>query len=310
LPADSTQLVHLKFILDEFAISTGLKINYHKSNIYPINVPEIKIQQLISSLNCQLGTFPFTCLGLPLDLSKPRTEHMLPLATKVERRLLICSDFLATAGKLELVNSVLSSLPGFFMSTLSIYQGVIDQVDKYRRHCLRRKGDISQNIPTIAAWSTICKPKDKGGLGVIDLKLQNECLLLKFLDKFFNKKDIPWVHLVWESYYDSDLPPAKSRDCSFWWHDCLKILQKFKDLSSCSLNNGSTILLWKDTWSEQPLANTLPHLASFAKTLDISVQKASSTEPLLNLFHLPLSEVAFSELNTLNSLLQNSVSDD
>ena len=33
--------------------------------------------------------------------------------------------------------------------------------------------------------------KKKGGLGVIDLKKHNEALLLKNLDKFFNKKDIP-----------------------------------------------------------------------------------------------------------------------
>jgi hypothetical protein len=30
LPAEIDQLTHLKFILDEFAISTGLKVNYHK----------------------------------------------------------------------------------------------------------------------------------------------------------------------------------------------------------------------------------------------------------------------------------------
>jgi hypothetical protein len=118
-------------------------------------------------------------------------ENMLPLVTRVERRPLICSDFLGTAGKLELVNSVLSSLHGFFMSTLSRYQGIIDQLDKYRRYCLRKKSKISQNYITIAAWSTISKPKGRGGLGVIDLKLQNECLLLKFLDKFLNRKDVP-----------------------------------------------------------------------------------------------------------------------
>jgi hypothetical protein len=144
-------------------------VNYHKSNIYPINVG--KLHLLLSALNCQEGIFPFTYLGLPLGLSKPRMEHMLPLVTRVERKLLICFEFLGTAGKLELVNSVLSSLPSFYMSTLSLYQGIIDQVDKYRRHCLRKKSEISHNCPTIAAWSLICKPKDKGGLGVTDLKL-------------------------------------------------------------------------------------------------------------------------------------------
>jgi hypothetical protein len=40
------------------------------------------------------------------------------------------------------------------------------------------------------------KPKDKGGLGVIDLTLQNEALLLKQLDKFYNKKNVQWFNLI------------------------------------------------------------------------------------------------------------------
>jgi hypothetical protein len=37
----------------------------------------------------------------------------------------------------------------------------------------------------------VCLPKDEGGLGVINLKTQNEALLLKNLQKFFNKTDTP-----------------------------------------------------------------------------------------------------------------------
>lgn len=37
------------------------------------------------------------------------------------------------------------------------------------------------------------------GLGVIDIEKQNKALLLKNLNKFFNRQDIPWVHLVREN---------------------------------------------------------------------------------------------------------------
>jgi hypothetical protein len=135
--------------------------------------------------------------------------------------------------------------------------------------------------------------------------LQNECLLLKFLDIFLNKKDVPWVHLVWESYYDSAFPPAKFRDCSFWWRDCLKLLPKFKEISTSPLKNGSTIKVWTDTSHDQPLHHSLPHLASFAKTLETSVQQALLLEDLSDLFHLPLTEAAYLEYITLSDLLQS-----
>jgi hypothetical protein len=45
----------------------------------------------------------------------------------------------------------------------------------------------------------IFKPKLKGGLGIVDFQKQSATLLIKFLDKFYNKQDLPWVHLVWDA---------------------------------------------------------------------------------------------------------------
>jgi hypothetical protein len=53
---------------------------------------------------------PFTYLGLPLGTTKPSIKDFLPLVQKVERRLASTSTFLSQAGKLELVNSIISSL--------------------------------------------------------------------------------------------------------------------------------------------------------------------------------------------------------
>jgi hypothetical protein len=38
LPADIDQVLALKEILHKFSVSTGLKVNYRKSNMVPINV--------------------------------------------------------------------------------------------------------------------------------------------------------------------------------------------------------------------------------------------------------------------------------
>jgi hypothetical protein len=42
----------------------------------------------------------------------------------------------------------------------------------------------------------ICRPKDQGGLGAINLRVQNKDLMMKNLHKFNNHKDIPWVNLI------------------------------------------------------------------------------------------------------------------
>jgi hypothetical protein len=64
-------------------------------------------------------------------------------------------------------------------------------------------GDINGRKPPLAAWKMVTKPRLKGGLGVINLKVQNEALLMKNLHKFFNKQELPWVQLIWTNYYNN-----------------------------------------------------------------------------------------------------------
>jgi hypothetical protein len=57
------QLFFLKSLLQSFATYTGLKVNYFKSMIVPINVAENKMKLLARTLGCSIVTMPFTYLG-------------------------------------------------------------------------------------------------------------------------------------------------------------------------------------------------------------------------------------------------------
>jgi hypothetical protein len=190
------QIAHLKDILQTFSASTGLKVNYSKSMMVPHNTPEEKMDILASVFNCQKGALPFTYLGLPLGTTKPNLEYFLHLMHKIEKRLCCTSTFLSQAGKLEMVNSVFFSSAIYYTATLKLHKGVIEQLDKYRRHCLWRGSDINSKMPSKAAWPMVCTPKRQGGLGVLDLHAHNEAMLLKFLHKLYSRADIPWVKLV------------------------------------------------------------------------------------------------------------------
>jgi hypothetical protein len=72
LEACPRQLFFLRAVLNSFATSTGLKVNYNKSSMYPINVCAAWLEILARTLNCHTGSMPFTYLGVPLGLSKPR----------------------------------------------------------------------------------------------------------------------------------------------------------------------------------------------------------------------------------------------
>jgi hypothetical protein len=151
------------------------------------------------------------------------------------------------------------------MSTFSIHATVIEQIDIIRKHCLWRGADINaKQIPKVA-WTEVCKSKDNGGLGVLDLRTQNEALLLRHLHKFLNKEDIPWVSLIWESYYNNAHPQSKVKKASFWWRDILKLLDKYKGLATVNINNGKSCYLWLDLWNNRVPKYSYPELFSFAK---------------------------------------------
>jgi hypothetical protein len=46
------QLFTLKAILNTFAESNGLKVNYSKSSIYPINISQQRLSHLAATFNC------------------------------------------------------------------------------------------------------------------------------------------------------------------------------------------------------------------------------------------------------------------
>jgi hypothetical protein len=118
MPAEANHLFFLKGLLHIFASSTGLKVKFSKSFIVPINVPDEKTLILAGTLGCKVETMPFTYLGLPLGTTKPVIQDFMPLFSRIEKRLMGIAPFASYAGRLALVNSVLSALPTYYLCIL------------------------------------------------------------------------------------------------------------------------------------------------------------------------------------------------
>jgi hypothetical protein len=88
--------------------------------------------------------------------------------------------------------------------------------------------------------------KKRGGLGVIRLRLQNDALLMKNLDKFFNKANLPWVKLIWSQYYSNGKLPGHAMKGFFWWRSILRLLDNYKGIAKANFHSGDTILFWHD----------------------------------------------------------------
>jgi hypothetical protein len=131
------QLTFLKSLLQTYATSLGLRVNYSKSMIVPINIEAQKMEILANTLGCSIRSMPFTYLGLPLGTTKPKVIDFLSRISKCERRLACTSMFLSQPSRLQMTNVAFTALPTFNLYTFKL-QIDIKQIDKYIKHCLWR----------------------------------------------------------------------------------------------------------------------------------------------------------------------------
>jgi hypothetical protein len=72
LLAEDAQVRRLEVVLDDFAVATGLGINFSKSTFIPINVEEAHATTMVAILGCSVGGSPRHTLGFP----SPTTRSM------------------------------------------------------------------------------------------------------------------------------------------------------------------------------------------------------------------------------------------
>jgi hypothetical protein len=306
IPATTQQINTMKCILQSYAISTGLKINFSKTQLIPINISNEEANALAETIGCKVAAMPFTYLGLPMGTSRPTVEELMPLVCAVERRLSSSALWLTYGGRLTYVNSAITPLMTFAMCTLKIPLKIFEFCDRARRHCLWRKFvDGEEKCQSLASWDRVCQPKTKGGLGIINLQIQNKALLLKHLDKFYKREDIPWVQLVWYKHYPEGVPHAQAPCGSFWWRDAMGLNGIFRGAFTCEIKDGDSILLWKDPWKDPPLCDRAARLYSFALQKDVSVSDFINRRSLEEQFVLPLSIEAHAELLALEEELND-----
>lgn len=90
IKACNIQLPHLKSSVDTFVVSFDLKVNYQKSSMMPINVLDDDMQILSRALNCQVGSFRFIYLGVPLSITKSRMRISMSIIEKKNPQKVKC----------------------------------------------------------------------------------------------------------------------------------------------------------------------------------------------------------------------------
>ncbi|PNX58080.1 ribonuclease H, partial [Trifolium pratense] len=107
----------LRALLVLFETMSGLKVNFNKSMLVGVNIPESWLCEASSALCCKVEKIPFIYLGLPIGGDSRRLGFWKPVMDRLKNRLSGWkSRFLSFGGRLVLIKSVLTSLPVYALS--------------------------------------------------------------------------------------------------------------------------------------------------------------------------------------------------
>jgi hypothetical protein len=130
----------MKLVLCIFEQLPGLKINFHKSELFCFGQAKQVEDQYRHLFRCELGTLPFKYLGIPILFRRLNNGEWKPVKDRFEQKLDSEIGKLLSYGDWPiLINSVLTSLPMFRLSFFEIPKGVQKRLDYFRSVFLSAK---------------------------------------------------------------------------------------------------------------------------------------------------------------------------
>jgi len=257
--ANRNQLMVLRVIFVLFEAISGLHINWEKSFLYPVN-EVTNLTSLAGTLGGRTGELPTVYLGMPLGAESKSSGIWNEVVEKCERRLVNWkSQYLSLGGRLTLINSVLDSMPTYMMSIFPIPDGVINRLDAIRRNFLW-EGNSDTRKFHLVKWDKLIGSKQKGGLGVRNLKIQNQSLMMKWLWRLASSEQALWKELIKQKYEMEDHWSTKMVTSTYGtsiWRAIRNFWPKLRENCSIRIGNGMKVSFWEDSWLEQGSLKTL-----------------------------------------------------
>ncbi|KAJ4791099.1 RNA-directed DNA polymerase (reverse transcriptase)-related family protein [Rhynchospora pubera] len=271
------ELLEYANIMNRFGKASGLVINPTKSKIWLSKrcdeSTRVRVQQIVQADMAQvhekyLGSY----------LKQPTSASLTGklLVEKINAKLAGWkSSMLSHAGRLVLIKSVLASLPVYYMSTEQIPKRWLKEMTSIIARFFWGKVGKTRYM-TLIAWDKICKPIDKGGLGVRNLHDAGEALFLKLAWAIVSEDDKLWVQLCKAKYFhkEGSWGAGIGMKPSMLWRQIVNKRDFFKNDVTWQLNDGTKVNAISQPWySGWEISNNMARQHGQVKVADLFDQQ-------------------------------------
>ncbi|CAJ2644440.1 unnamed protein product [Trifolium pratense] len=277
----------LRAVLVLFETMSGLKVNFNKSMLVGVNIPESWLCEAASTLCCKVGKIPFLYLGLQIRGDPRRLVFWDQILTRLKNRLSGWkSRFLSFGGRLVLLKSVLTSLPVYALSFFKAPSGIISSIESLFVKFFWGGCEESRKISWVS-WKSVCLRKEYGGLGVRQLREFNIALLGKWCWRMLVDREGLWFRVLVARYgLEGGSLRAGGQRGSVWWRELVRIREGdgelggswFREQVSRRVGDGTDTLFWTDPWLDG-----ISLRERFGRLFELAVTKSHSVAEMFAL---------------------------
>ncbi|XP_058763724.1 uncharacterized protein LOC131637156 [Vicia villosa] len=226
-----------------------------------VNIGDWLMSSAATFLACKKGNIPFSFLGIVVGENPRRKKVWKKVIDNIKN---ILSSWkgrnISIGGRVMLINVVLNAIPFFTFSFYKAPTKVLKEIKGLQSNFLW-SGNVNKRSIHWVKWDTICKPKEKGGLGVRDFGEFNKVLLLKWKWRFLKEDKAIWSSFMGLRYHNIKLKviqpsrEALNSDESIWWGDVISNDVKadtsedgFNSCVQCRVKKRNNTLFWHSIW--------------------------------------------------------------
>lgn len=189
-------------------------------------------------------------MGLSEHFGRRKKDLFTSLIDRIRQRAVSwATRRLSKAGKLTMLQAVLTSIPSFTMSCFELPVNLCKRIQSILIRFLWNASEEQKKISWIS-WDKITKYKAEGGLGLRDIQVFNQALLAKQAWRILKNLSSLMSRILLGKYCNNKafLEVKQPATCSHGWRGIINGRDLLSKHLGKAVGNGDTIKVWKDSW--------------------------------------------------------------
>ncbi|KAL0011121.1 hypothetical protein SO802_006229 [Lithocarpus litseifolius] len=241
-------------LLDCYEKALGPQLNHNKTGLFfSKSTPPLISKQIKDALGVQEMKQYEKYLGLPTLVGRNKKASLRYIKERIESKLQGWKELLLSqAGREILLKAVIQAISTLAMSCFKLLATLCNDIEVLiRKFWWGQRGN--QRKIHWTKWSSLCHPKQMGGMGFKELQKFNDAMIAKQVWRLMDNKSSLFHRFFKAKFFpNGSILDAKEGNGSFAWKSILKGREVIKNGVQWRVGNGSLIRIYHYSWLPNP----------------------------------------------------------